>query len=123
MANRARSVPPSPAEPLTTGAAVKAADGARVRVAGVYRAVPRPIKGQPKPGAPAEHALLELDDGVRLWLEPNDRPEAIRAAEERARCDGRRVTATGVAHRIMPSAGAGLLAPCLSDVENVAAAG
>lgn len=90
-------------------------DQRRIVLIGLYRAVEAPVKGAtPKP-RPRDHALIELADGGRVYLEPLDSPAAKRAADEIGRFDGRNVSVRGIIHKIMPTRGQGLLAPCLSE--------
>ena len=94
-------------------------DGQPVAVVGSYAAVARPRKGPPDPEAPRDHATVKLADGTRVYLEPIDGATATRSSEERGRCEGKQVRVTGVARRVMPAAGAGLLAPCIEHVRSV----
>jgi hypothetical protein len=91
----------------------------RVEAAGIYRAIPMPKKGPAAADEKKSHAFLELNDGKRVYLEAFGVARATRPEEELQHFDGRRVTIVGVAHMIMPSPGAGLVAPCLSEVESV----
>lgn len=94
-------------------------DGQVVRAVGLYTAIAAPRKGPPAPGAPLDHAVLVLPDGTRVYLEAFGTAQARRPAGERARFDGRRIIITGVAHKIMPSSGQSLVAPCLSDLRDI----
>jgi hypothetical protein len=94
-------------------------DGQPVAVVGHYAAVARPRKGPPDPEAPRDHATVQLAVGTRVYLEPIDGATATRSLEERVRCEGKHVRVTGVARRVMPAAGAGLLAPCIEHVRSV----
>lgn len=90
-------------------------DQRRVVLAGVYRAVERPVKGAMLNPRPRDHALIELADAGGVYLEPLDSPAAKRAPDEIKRFDGKRVSVSGIIHKIMPARGQGLLAPCLSE--------
>jgi len=96
-------------------------DGMQIETTGRYASIPRPRPGPPDPDAPRDHAVLVLEDGTWLFLEPLGRPDAVRTAEERGALEGARVRATGTARRQMPSAGATLIAPCLENVTSVVA--
>lgn len=91
-------------------------DQQRIVLTGVYRAVERPVKGATSNPRPRDHALIELADGGGVYLEPLDSPAAKRAADEIKRFDGKRVSVGGTIHKLMPTRGQGLLAPCLSEV-------
>jgi hypothetical protein len=115
----------SSSEPLprvTTSGDIAAHDGQRVEAVGIYRAIPMPKKGLAAAHEPKTHAFLELEDGKRLYVEAFGVEQAVRPEDELRRFDGHRVTMIGIAHRIMPSPGAGLVAPSLSEVELVVAA-
>lgn len=104
---------------VSTGEAFARADGLPVVAVGRYVAVPRPVKGISPLPRPADHAVLLFDDGTGVYLEPLDSPASTRPEDERARFDGRRVRVTGVAHQRMPSRGASLVDPCLSEVTEI----
>jgi hypothetical protein len=99
-----------------TAEEVARAAGREVVAHGRYEAAPRPRKGTAPNLSPFDRAVLRLDDGARLWLEPLEAPASVRPAGERERLDGRAVRARGVAHRVMPASGASVLDPCLADV-------
>ncbi|MFC5743380.1 hypothetical protein [Dyella tabacisoli] len=94
-------------------------DGQKVEATGIYWAIPAPRKGPAVAGERKTHAVLELDDGKRVYLEAFGVEQAIRSEDELRRFDGHRVTIVGVAHMIMPSPREGLVAPCLSEVESI----
>jgi hypothetical protein len=94
-------------------------DRSPVIVEGRYEAIARPRKGGAPPGAPHELAVVVLEDGTRIYLEPLDSEHAVRPRDERHRFDGQAVQVTGVMHAIMPSRGQSLIAPCLSAVRSV----
>jgi hypothetical protein len=104
---------------VTTGAAFNAHDNRSIRVEGTYRAIAMPRKGPPSPAAARDYAILALSDGAQVYLEPLDSPAARRPQQERARFDGKPVVVTGTAHRIMPSQGQSLIAPCLSSILSI----
>jgi hypothetical protein len=99
--------------------ALERQDGRRVAAAGRYSAIAQPRKGPPDPDSPRDHATLTLADGTIVYLEALYGPRARRGAEELARFDGCAVVVTGIAHRLMPSQGPTLIAPCLTDIERV----
>lgn len=101
------------------GDELAAHDGERVVVRGRYRSLAEPRKGPPLPEAPKDHAVIVLADGTDVFLEPLYSPEARRSPEERQRFEGLTVRASGTAHRIMPSRGESLIAPCISDVNHI----
>jgi hypothetical protein len=107
-------------EPLVRqGTDFAAHDGKRVTAAGRYQSVVAPQKGAAAPDVPKDRALLVLEDGTEIFLEPMDSPKALRSAAERRQLEGKKIHATGTAHRIMPSRGESVIAPCLSDVSAV----
>jgi hypothetical protein len=108
---------------VTATADIAAHDGRRVEAAGTYRAIPMPKKGLVVADERKSHAVLELNDGKRMYLEAFGVEQAMRPEDELRRFDGHRVAIVGVAHMIMPSPRAGLVAPCLSEVESVIEAG
>ena len=112
-----------PLPSVTTTADIAAHDGRRVEATGIYHAIPMPKKGVVVADERKSHAVLELNDGRRTYLEAFGVEQAIRPEDELRRFDGHRVTIVGVAHVIMPSPRAGLVAPCLSEVESVIEAG
>jgi hypothetical protein len=100
---------------------VKRHDGSRVIAEGRYEAIARPRKGGPASGAPHELAVVVLDDGTRVYLEPIDAESAVRSRDERQRWDGQQVQVAATIHGIMPSRGQSLIAPCLSEVQSISA--
>lgn len=94
-------------------------DGQQVTVVGHYRSVVRPRKGPPAENGEKECAVVVLADGAEVFLEALDSPAAVRPRSERRQFDGKQICATGTAHKIMPSRGQGLLAPCLSGVGQI----
>jgi len=95
---------------------ISAHDGQLVTVHGEYRVIPMPQKGESDSDSPLEYGVIMLADGTGVFLETYNTPEAVRLPEERRRFEGKEVRVTGTAHRIMPSRGASLLAPCISSV-------
>jgi hypothetical protein len=96
-----------------------AADGGPVVVHGRYEARERPVRGTQPPPRPFDRAVVVLDDGVAVWLEPLDLPESVRAPDELERFDGAAVRVHGTAHERMPAQGESPLAPCLSGVHDL----
>lgn len=62
-------------------------------VTGIYRQYDARMKQTPPPRY-IGHVQLHLPDGRRVFVEPPWSKEAIRPPEERARCDGKRVSIT-----------------------------
>src|SRR5262245_26149062 len=63
--------PHASAVSVTTGADIKANDGRRADVIGVYHAIPIPMKGEPRERErPKEYARIVLADGDIVYLEP-----------------------------------------------------
>lgn len=93
-------------------------DGTLAEVRGEYQPVPRPMRRvSATKGAPT-FAVVMLEDGTHVYLEPNDAPSAEPCAPgERAQFAGKHVIVHGVVHRYMPSKGQSLLAPCVSGVD------
>lgn len=98
-----------------TFADLKQFDGQLVVAHGIYRAVARPVKGALR-SEPKDRAVLQLDDGTDVYLEPLDSQRSPRAAAELRRFDARRVRVEGTAHQQMPARGQSLIAPCLAGV-------
>lgn len=98
---------------------LQARSGERVIAVGRYRAVQRPRQGPPDPHAPCDRAVLVLDDGTEVFLEPLDESASLRPQPERRRLDGRRVRVCGTAFKLMPSRGEGLIAPCIAGIEEI----
>lgn len=96
-----------------------AASGSPVVAHGRYEARPVPVRGIAPPPRPVDRAVVVLDDGVAVWLEPLDRPESVRAPDELERFDGAAVCVRGTAHERMPAEGESLLAPCLTGVHDL----
>lgn len=94
-------------------------DGKRVVATGVYREASRPVRGAANRTDPKDRATLLLADGTVLWLEALDSPKSQRAETERTKFAGKRVSVRGIAHRVMPSHGESLVAPCISDIEDI----
>ena len=102
---------------------LRAHDGKRVTVVGVYRATR--IEMKPQPHRPKLHAQLQTPGGM-LVLGIYYQPEGRRPAEELARLDGKKVRVVGTI-RVRPPTQtsadgipmASMLEPCLSPVESV----
>lgn len=95
--------------------------GTEVTVHGRYDAIVLPIRGADEEGRPPDRAVIVLDDGTDVYLEPLDSEASVRSADERAQFAGRAVRARGTIHKVMPSAGEGLVAPCLAGVHDLEA--
>jgi len=108
-----RTVEPAPR--VTDRTSLSAADGHDSVVVGRYEAIPLPVPGKPRRPRPADRAVVVLSDGTRVHIEPLDAPASVRKASERRRHDSRAVQVRGRVHVVMPSQGAGLLAPCVVD--------
>jgi hypothetical protein len=100
---------------------VERLDGRPVEAVGQYQAIARPRKGPPTTDAPRDHAVLVLDDGTWLFLEPLGSPDAVRTADERRAFDGVPVCAAGTARLQMPAKGATLVAACIEDITSITA--
>jgi len=94
-------------------------DGERAIVAGRYRCVERPIRGIVRERRPADHAVIDLKDGTKVFLEPFDSGEGLRPEAERARFEGKTVQVHGIVHKRMPARGQSPLAPCISDITRI----
>ncbi len=98
---------------------IAANDGRRVTLYGQYRAIPAPTRGGNEPGDPIEYAIVVLDDGVAVYLESFNTPQAVRPPEESKRLDQKQVAASGTIHRVMPMRGEGLMEPSLNDIHAI----
>jgi hypothetical protein len=96
-----------------------AATGGPVVAHGRYEARPRPIRGAEPPPQPVDRAVVVLEDGVAVWLEPLDARTSVRPPHERERFEGAAVSVRGTAHERMPAEGESPLAPCLSGVHDL----
>jgi hypothetical protein len=105
---------------VENGDDLRRADGKRVVAKGRYCPTFLPIRGALHRRLPEDRAMLILADRTTLYLDPLDSPQSVRPPSEIARFNGKRVRVNGIAHKIMPSIGEGLLAPCLSDVVEIA---
>lgn len=94
-------------------------DGQRAEVVGVYRAVERPVKGIVRAPRPKDHAMLLLEDGTQVYLEPFESPASQRPASELDQFDGKRVRITGIVWRRMPARGESPLAPCIAGISEI----
>jgi hypothetical protein len=97
------------------------ASGSRGAVIGVYRQVDvrQNAEGPPRHEG---HAAVQLEDGIDVFLEPTWSDDALRPAEEIARCDGRQVRAVGTVWSSAPEPPepvAAIVSPCLHPVEAV----
>ena len=101
-----------------SSADLRSADGIFVTAYGRYAAVPFPVRGGSR-DLPADRAVIVLNDGTPLWLEPLDQQASVRAEDERRRLDGVLVRVHGLLHRVMPSIGQGVLEPCLTEVRDL----
>lgn len=102
---------------------LRANDGKRVTIEGVYRATRIEMKKQPD--KPKVHAQLETPGGM-LVLGIYYKAEGRRPAEELARLDGKKVRVVGVVKVTPPTQTspdgipmASMIEPCISPVESV----
>jgi hypothetical protein len=93
--------------------------GQPAEVAGRYYAVERPVKGIVRKPRPKDHALLLLEDGVRVYLEPFESPASQRPADELRQFEGKRVRVTGIAYERMPARGESPLSPCIAEITQI----
>ena len=56
---------------------LKRRDGQEAEIVGRYCAVERPVRGVVRKPRPKDHALLMLDDGAQVYLEPFDSPASL----------------------------------------------
>jgi hypothetical protein len=117
------TVKPAPPTCCETRDELRANDGKRVAVTGIYRATRVEMKKQPD--KPKVHAQLETGAGP-LMLGVYYNAEGRRPADELAKLDGKKVRVTGTLNLKTPtqtSAGgvpmATMTEPCLSPVESV----
>ena len=98
---------------------LKRRDGQQAEVAGRYCAVERPMRGTVRKPRPKDHALLLLDDGAQVYLEPFDSPASRRPESELLEFDGKRVRVTGIAYQRMPARGESPLAACIAEITQI----
>jgi hypothetical protein len=94
-------------------------NGQRAVVIGRYCAVERPMRGIVRQTRPRDHALLQMQDGERVYLEPFESPSSRRPSNELSQFDGKRVRVTGIAYKFMPASGESPLAPCVAEITDV----
>ena len=109
-------------EPLpvvTSGEDVKPHVSTYVTVEGVYEQ--QDVRMRPPTPEPLYegHVALVLSDGARVYLYPQQQPEARRSEEERERLEHRTVRATGLLFARNPGPGAAIDAPCLADISSI----
>ena len=104
---------------VRTGEELKNCDGQVAEMAGVYRAVERPVKGIVTKPRPKDHAVLLLADGAQVYLEPFESSASTRPAAELRAFDGQPVRVTGTAHHRMPARGESPLGPCISGITEI----
>jgi hypothetical protein len=95
------------------------ASGSTIVAHGRYEARSAPVRGTSPPPLPVDRAVIVLEDGTAVWLEPLDALASLRPADERERFDGVAVRVRGIAHELMPYEGESPLAPCLSGVHDL----
>jgi hypothetical protein len=106
---------------VKTHADLERCDRQDSEVIGRYEAVAAPRKKEPHGKTNDERskdrAVVRLDDGTEVFLEPMNSPRAKRTQEERKRFLLKRVRVKGTAYRTMPDFDLqSLIAPCISDV-------
>jgi hypothetical protein len=106
----------SEAPEIKRGAEFIAHDRKPVTIIGQYRSIIAPSKGTPLKGAPEDFAVIVLEDGTEVFIEPMDSPRALRSPKERQQFNGKKVRVRGTAYRTMPSQGESLVAPCIDSV-------
>lgn len=100
---------------------IRAHDGQRVILTGIYNQVDLRMRRKP-PAVYAGQVAIRLRDETDVLLESSLSPAVIRSAEERARYDGKRVEVTGVVHSQAPEPSqpvAYIMGPCVSPVEGI----
>ena len=109
----------APPPVVASGADVKANVSTYVTVEGVYEQ--QDVRMRPPTPEPLYegHVALVLSDGTKVFLYPQQKPEALRSEDERARFDHQRVRATGLLYAKNPGPGAVIDAPCLADVSTI----
>jgi len=106
-------------EIVRTAEELKRRDGQQAEVAGRYCAVERPMKGTVRKPRPRNHAVLVLDDGAHVYLEPFESPASQRPESELTQFDGKRVRVTGIAFHRMPARGESPVGPCVADITQI----
>ena len=96
-----------------------AASGSLVVAHGRYEARSVPVRGIDPPAHPVDRAVIVLEDGLSVWLEPLDARTSVRPPDEQERFAGATVTVRGTAHERMPAQGESPLSPCLSGVHDL----
>ena len=112
-----------PIDVVRTEAELVRRDCTTVDAIGRYEAVPPPVRGTLPNPLPHDRAVIVLSDDVRVYVEALDSERSVRGADERARFDGKLVRVRGTARKVMPASGQSPMAPCISDVADIAEAG
>ena len=84
---------------VSTWQELTSASGLPVVAHGRYEARQVPIRGTLDLPRPVDRAVVVLEDGVAVWLEPLDSPMSVRSADELERFHGRSVRVEGIRAR------------------------
>jgi hypothetical protein len=94
-------------------------DGKIAIVIGKYTIIPEPTKGIAQVNTHKKYAVIVLNDGTHVFLEPMNSPQSIRSETEYEEFKGKCVLVFGTINRIMPSLGESLINPCISQVVSI----
>ena len=111
-----------PSDVVFTSGGVDAYDGKRVSVRGIYSLIDARKHAPDEKPVFDGHAVIILEDGTRVTLEPIDSPKAIRPDEEIHSYAGRMVVVTGVLTKLpppQPDHPQDVMMPCLANIEEV----
>ncbi len=102
-------------------AEIRSLDGQQVCLVGTYHSKAL-YQGPKKKDIDAVQAVIRLDDGAEVLLEPNWSPASRRDPPERDQFDNRRVAVDGIIHAISPAPPdplAYITGPCVSSVRRI----
>lgn len=105
----------------TNMAEIRSLDGKQVSLIGAYRSAAL-HQGPKRMGVEALQAVIRLDDGTKVLLEPNWSPASRRGQSERDQFDNHRVAVEGTIHVECPEPPeplAYITGPCVSPVLNI----
>jgi hypothetical protein len=105
----------------TRMADIHSLDGEPVSLIGKYHATSL-TQGLKSRDADADHAVIQMEDGVQVLLEPNWSPASRRDRSERDQFDNRQVSVEGTIHSSCPEASeslASIIGPCITSVQRI----
>jgi hypothetical protein len=111
-----------PSDTVFTSGGVDSHGGERVSVRGIYSLIDSGKHDADQPPVYDGHAVIILEDGTRVLLEPLGSPNSIRPEEEINRFAGRMVVVTGVLTKLpppQPDHPQDAVMPCITKIEEI----